>query len=145
MTEDTPTESFAFCHRKSDLTIGDVWNYNILPQEHSEGLSLIISNTQKGEQLLKQSELTTNKIDWADVLKTNYRIAYGKGRIFSPRKRLQYNLSHLPYEKIEQIYCLSVKPYNIRLFSFKVYRHIMYKIEQRKRQKHLDELLSEYL
>ena len=93
----------------------------------------------------KATEIVKNRINWADVLKTNYRIAYGKGRIYSPRKKLQHNLSRLSYDKFEQIYCLSVKPYNIRLFGFKVYRHIMCKIEQKKRQKFIDELLNKEL
>lgn len=133
---------FAFCHRKSDLTIGDIWNYDILPEEHSKGLSMIISNNPRGELLLKQSEVKTIGLRWNDVLRTNYRIAYGKGRIYGPRKNLQKNLARLPYKKLEQIYCLSTRPFNVGLFAFKAYRHVLYLLDQRKRQNYIKSLLK---
>ena len=134
---------FAYCHRNSDLTIGDLWNYKILPQEHSKGLSMIICNTSKGKELLMQAEIKATNVDWEDVLRTNYRIAYGKGRIYSLRKKLQQNLKYLPYDDLEKVYCLSMKPYDIKLFGFKVYRHFLYKYDQMRKGKYIDKLLNE--
>lgn len=69
---------FTGAHRKSDLTIGDLWGDKKYPYEHQRGTSLVIAHTPKGHTLLNESPIHCYQAEWKDVLPFNPRIVYGK-------------------------------------------------------------------
>lgn len=56
----------------SDLIIGDLWNnYNCHPFNNSNGTSIIIANTEKGESAIKSSSLISKRINNSYINKMN--------------------------------------------------------------------------
>ncbi len=119
---------FAFAHRKSDLTIGDLWNYKVFPTEHKKGLSMIIAHSAKGAELVKSSRLHVEKSSWNSVLFSNRRIVCGKQPIFFPRKHLAEYNEKFDYEDFDKLYSLKIRPSDFRLFMFRIYRYLRIRI-----------------
>lgn len=67
----------AFCgaERLSDITIGDLWEKNKSSNIHK---SVIVTHTEKGEELLQTTnDITYKSINW-DFAKINFRFIFGK-------------------------------------------------------------------
>ena len=116
---------FACAHRKTDLTIGDLWNYNIYKDEHEKGISTIIIHTEAGKNLVDNSNVELHQIKWKDCLCYCRRIVSGEGHIFRPRRNLARNAKNMPYENFVKLYCISMKPRDCILFVFRIYRFIV--------------------
>ena len=134
---------FAFCHRKSDVTIGDLWDYNYLSKEHKNGVSMLLVHTEKARKLISNMrDLYLENVPWL-VIRHNYRVVYGKERIYWYRKRLAYSLKKMSYDKLFATYTLDVSNVNIRLILFKIYRHFMHIYDRKCRDKYITSLLNE--
>jgi len=121
---------FAFCHRNSDITIGDLWDYSIFPNEHENGISMVLTHNKRAEHiLLNIQKINLMRIDWS-VIKHNYRVAYGKEKIYRYRKTLAESLKTMRYNEFEKTYAMDIKPINMRLSLFKMYRNLVYRREQ---------------
>ena len=120
---------FAVTHRKTDYTIGDLWNYNIYPKEHYKGISTLIVHSEKGNEILKDSEIELHEINWGDSIKFCRRIASGKRHIFRPREKLVENSRNMEYDDFLKLYCIDMGPKDITMFLFRVYRYIITKLE----------------
>ena len=116
---------FACAHRKTDITIGDLWNYEYMPDEHSRGISSVIVHSQEGSELLKKADILMNEIKWKECISYCKRIVWGKAPIFYPRKKLKDNAEKLNSEKFRKLYCMDIKPTDFIMFSFRVYRYII--------------------
>ena len=96
---------FAFGHRCSDITIGDFWGNEKYKKEKEAGASVAIVHSQKGIDLISQSDLECHEIEWRDFLLNNTRMVIGgNGKISSSRKKLKYAFSHYSYEKLQETY-----------------------------------------
>ena len=133
---------FTFAHRKSDITIGDLWNYKLYPNQHEKGISTLLVHSIKGKNLLNNSPVELHPLTWKDVLYSNKRIVYGKEKIFFPRKRLANNIGRLSYEKFERLYCMKMKPWNVGEYIFKIYRHYVYKFYSAKAKEYIDRIIA---
>lgn len=58
--------------RHSDVTIGDFWGIKRFPEQHEIGISLVISHSEKGEELLKSPMLEKNESNWEESLSGNH-------------------------------------------------------------------------
>lgn len=65
---------FAGIERGSDLTIGDSWESDLPQQEQQKGISLILCQTEKGEALLKQSEMELYPVDLEHAIQFNAQL-----------------------------------------------------------------------
>ena len=132
---------FAYAHRTTDITIGDLWDYETLPQEHSKGVSMIVVHSERGKKLLFDSEIEAKQIDWRGPLLHNKRLVCGKQRSFGYRSKLGSALSTWRYEKISRVYCLEVGS-NLHLMGFKAYRKLLQTFDERKKKKQVNTMLS---
>lgn len=135
---------FSFAHRKADLTIGDLWGDKRYSKYHKDGVSLVIIHSNKGKEVLRQSEIILRDVNWEDVLPNNSRIAYGKnilGRTRA-RKRLSIAFKEDSYQSILDDYAndASVKrPWSI---AKKLYRFILVKRNHIIIRRHIKSILK---
>lgn len=64
---------YAKLERVSDLTIGDAWGTE-LTEEMKQGLSLALSQTDKGEELLKMADITLQNVDLENAVANNHQL-----------------------------------------------------------------------
>lgn len=133
---------FAKAHRKTDLTIGDLWDYNIYPNEHHQGISMIIVHNDSGENLINSSCVKIEEIPWNGALLNNKRTVCGFQHLFFPRKHLIYISQKLSYEKFVKLYCISMKPSNCIFFLFRIYRFLVMKYDSYAAKKEIMKLLD---
>lgn len=138
--------SFAKAHRKSDITIGDLWGDKDFPAEHRRGVSSLIVHSDKGRTLIEQSHLHTSKIEPRKVLVPNHRIFNGASikRYFPERKMIGFNFKHLSYSSLQRIYAGDLRTKNILWWPMALYRLISFRladfISKRKSSKILSQI-----
>lgn len=114
---------FAKAHRKTDITIGDIWDYSIFASEHQRGISMVIIHNNDGMNLLNKSAIKSEKIGWGRTLLHNKRIVCGHQNIYFPRKNIVRNSFKMDESRFKQLYTMSMGPKQIDLFIFRVYRY----------------------
>lgn len=67
---------FAKTDRVSDITIGDSWKSNIGDSEMRKGISLALCQTEKGIQLLKESNLKIFDVDLEQAIMANHQLRH---------------------------------------------------------------------
>ncbi|MDD2961536.1 MAG: Coenzyme F420 hydrogenase/dehydrogenase, beta subunit C-terminal domain [Muribaculaceae bacterium] len=97
---------FTGWNRISDITIGDMWGDVNYKEEHYNGLSLCITHTFKGENLLNNSNITSHNTTYDEAIRCNKPLVDGK-------RYFKYNLfrifmgilyRNLSSQKISNIY-----------------------------------------
>ncbi len=66
---------YAMKKRVSDITIGDSWGSKLDVQEQKKGLSLVLCQTLKGENLLKKSDFHIEKVDLDRAIECNHQLS----------------------------------------------------------------------
>lgn len=133
---------FAFCHRKSDITIGDLWDKSVMPNDHKKGISTIIVHNERAKRFLLDSEVNMKIVPWRNVLKSNPRVSVGDNKIYAQRKHLRENITKLPYDTFERIYFQSPTKTDFVQIILKLYRHFSYRLVRNDRQKKVEKLLD---
>ena len=94
--------------RMSDFTIGDLWGDEKFPEQHFEGLSLLIAHNSQGEELLCQMKdyLHTEQYDPTVAIKSNKRLVNGRivSRYTFERKFMTLLFSHCSYRILKKLY-----------------------------------------
>lgn len=126
---------FACAHRRTDITIGDLWNDSVMKGEHEKGISMIIVHSPRGKQWLQRAQITYQGISWEDALIKNRRTVCGKQHMFMPRKYLVYAAEKMPYSDFVKLYCIDMKPRDIFLFLFRIYRYLVMRLKARRDKK----------
>ena len=116
---------YSCAHRQTDITIGDLWNYDYMPEEHSKGISTVIIHSEKGKEILNKADIVFNDMRWDECIDHCTRIVWGNTHIFYPRKKLEKNSKNFTYEKFRKVYCMDIKPNNIMWFVFRIYRFVV--------------------
>lgn len=62
---------YAGINRGSDITIGDSWESDLSAEEQHRGISIMLCQTQKGEQLLKHSGMKLFPVDLEHAISVN--------------------------------------------------------------------------
>lgn len=135
---------YAFAHRATDLTIGDLWDYSIQSEEHSKGLSMAIVHSAAGMKLLSESDCTFREIEWEGPLLHNKRIVSRKQLIFWPRKNLITNSERMSYDAFVKLYCIAMKPSDFGMFLFRIYRYILNRLLAKKNEKFIVRMIAKY-
>lgn len=134
---------YAFAHRKSDMTIGDFWGDTKFQEEHEDGLSIIITHTDKGRLILDKSDITFHPVEWKDFLKRNFRMVEGKEKY---PKKVRANLSNAfknySYKRLQEEYGNTASITQPFLFGRKVYRYLRRRFHLIHIRKCIDKLLK---
>lgn len=115
--------SFIGIKRLSDFTIGDFWGINEFKEQFYDGISLIITHSDKAESFLKDISdyITCKLVNEIDAARHNYRLYCGKlNKSHSlERKLLKWFSKHLSYKNFKRIYA-----YDNPGFLYRVYSHM---------------------
>jgi len=88
---------FATAHRKSDLTIGDLWGDKEYLEQNKEGVSAIVIHTQKGLDIISASDIEVHEIRWDSFLKNNPRMVYGISNLSKSKARRNLSRAFATY------------------------------------------------
>lgn len=101
-------------HRLSDFTIGDLWGDEMYPNEHYNGLSLLVAHNQKALDLLDSMSnyLQTAPCNNDSAIKVNFRLVDGRNvrRFTVERKFVRFFFNNCSYTTLKAIYA---NEYNI--------------------------------
>lgn len=75
-TENCYKCSYANLDRVADITIGDSWGSSLEPVEQQKGVSLILCQTEKGENLLLEADLTLSDADFENAVNSNKQLRH---------------------------------------------------------------------
>ena len=87
--------------------MGDFWGIKSWPEQHKNGVSLIIVHSEKGLDFLRRTKgLEIHSATWEDALPLNPRIYNGRNMMgrFPPRFFLAQALKYLPYPLLIKLY-----------------------------------------
>lgn len=117
--------------RMSDFTIGDLWGDTEFPQEHYQGLSLVIVHCRRAEALLKDMEpyLCLAPCNETQAVKMNSRIVNGKNakKYTIERVLMAHLFTKCSYQTLKKIYANDYKPFSPWMW-WKVIRHLYLKM-----------------
>jgi len=65
---------YAFVERISDITLGDSWGSTLDSEEQKKGISLVLCQTKKGEELLEQSTIHLEAVDVDTAVANNRQL-----------------------------------------------------------------------
>lgn len=97
---------YARGERVSDLTLGDSWDSDLSEEEKAKGISLALCQTEKGKELLAQSELVLFPVDYHRAVAANTQLERPSPR---PPKREKF-MKKLAKGKSFNATMLSVDP-----------------------------------
>lgn len=73
-TENCYSCPYACKQRVSDLTLGDSWGTNLPEEQQRQGISLILTQTQKGAELLNMANICLEDVDIEKAIKNNQQL-----------------------------------------------------------------------
>lgn len=116
-------------YRQSDITLADYWGDKEFIEQHQLGLSFVTTHSEKGSNLLKESNVEIYNTTWAKAIPANPRMVYGK--VFLAKWRFErlflgFFFAYFPYSFLNIIYGNNFN--SILLFPFKLYRYTIWKI-----------------
>lgn len=92
--------------RRSDITIGDFWGAKGYDTQAKKGLSLCITHSNKGEQLLQGTKLQCHESQWSEAIRSN-KDYYNPLNLFkfNPLRWIYpYAVKHFTYSMMKRAY-----------------------------------------
>lgn len=83
-TENCYSCTYAQQSRVGDITLGDSWQSDLPEEEAAKGISLIMTQSQKGEELLHMTEIVLHDVNPDRAISANHQLAHPSVR---PLKR----------------------------------------------------------
>lgn len=74
-TENCYMCQYASLERVSDITLGDSWGTEYI-EEKKNGISLVLVQTEKGQQLLEKCDLTLQNVDLDRAIQNNHQLSH---------------------------------------------------------------------
>lgn len=68
---------FAKVNRPSDITIGDLWGDKHYINQHKNGVSIVITHSDKGKSLVNSADIKISPVDKNEVVKFNFALING--------------------------------------------------------------------
>lgn len=122
---------YAIPNRKSDLTLADFWGIEDFKEQHYNGVSLVITHSEKGEKLLINSNICFQKTSWQKSIPLNPRIVCGE-RPFHKYHPARYWLSFIfrffRVDNIKRIYAWGISNKDVIWLPYKLFNFIGNKI-----------------
>lgn len=75
-TENCYSCKYAKLQRVADITLGDSWGSKLPEMERKKGVSLILCQTSKGDELLKKADLHLFSVDLENAIMHNHQLEY---------------------------------------------------------------------
>lgn len=75
-TENCYSCQYATIERVADVTIGDSWGSDLPQQEQGKGVSLLLCQTDKGVNLVKNSGILLKKVDIDKAIEANHQLRH---------------------------------------------------------------------
>lgn len=75
-TENCYKCQYAKLERISDITLGDSWGSELSEEEQRKGISLLLAQTEKGIELIKDANLELFDVDLKNAVKHNHQLHY---------------------------------------------------------------------
>lgn len=137
---------FAFTHRKSDLTMGDLWGDTLFPDQHPHGVSAVLAHTSRGRQLLHDSRISLHPIEPRQVLGHNDRIFNGRSvkRRFPERLLFPRLIRRSSYSTLMRVYASDLRGAPWYWMPFALYRLVSFRIAEKIKKRH-DRYISRQL
>ena len=88
---------YACKERVSDLTLGDSWGSGLPVNEQKKGISLMLCQTDKGDQLLKTANIHLEKVDIEKAIANNQQLSHpsvmpkGREKFYKGLKKHGFN------------------------------------------------------
>ena len=110
-TENCYSCPYAKTERVSDVTLGDSWGSELAIDEQKNGISLILSQTEKGIELLKMANLHLETVDINKAIANNHQLEHpsfkptGREKFFDGLKDHKFNslvFQQLPKQCLRQ-------------------------------------------
>ena len=76
-TENCYECNYSKLERVSDITLGDSWGSELYQENSKQGVSLILCQTDKGEELLRNSNVELKEVDLDNAVANNEQIVEG--------------------------------------------------------------------
>lgn len=96
-TENCYSCQYARKERVSDLTLGDSWGSEMSMSEQKKGISLILSQTKKGDILLQMARIHLETVDLEKAIANNHQLSYpsimprGRDKFYKGLKKYTFN------------------------------------------------------
>ena len=137
---------YAFAHRNSDITLGDMWGAEHIPElsiQFKDGLNVVVAHSTKGVDLLKSSDVEFRETDWKFLLH-NPRMVYGHSELKNSRNRqiLAYAFANYTYPELQEMYANYATIRKPVLMLKKVFRFIQAKQRRKKAVKYVLSLIN---
>ena len=100
MTENCYSCQYAKFDRVSDITLGDSWGSKFTQDEVKKGISLILCQTDKGKQLIRQSQLKLYDVNIKNAVEHNKQLRAPSARPQSAEKFFSSIVADKKYNKI---------------------------------------------
>ena len=75
-TENSYSCPYADIDRVSDVTLGDAWGSELNETEQCKGISLILCQTDKGKQLIRDTRIELKEIDLEKEISVNRQLSH---------------------------------------------------------------------
>lgn len=75
-TENCYSCRYATLDRVSDITLGDSWGSELEAEEQKKGISLILCQTEKGKELLKNTKIELRDVNLNKAVEANHQLSY---------------------------------------------------------------------
>ena len=75
-TENCYSCRYATLDRVSDITLGDSWGSDLDTEEQKKGVSLILCQTKKGKELLRNTKIELRSVDLNKAIESNHQLNY---------------------------------------------------------------------
>lgn len=122
---------FAGAHRMSDFTIGDYWGVKDYPEQHHDGVSIIITHNERAEDFLDEAKqyLSYHPADIDDVVVHNRRLVKNRDKRYRlpERKYMSKIFQGSSYNTLKRIYAFDFDN-KILGVIYKVYRIVATKL-----------------
>lgn len=122
-TENCYSCQFASLERVSDITLGDSWG-SPLHEEEKNGISLILVQTDKGNELLNQSSLNLKEVDLNNAVRNNHQLSHPSAMTEKRNKFYSYLNKHKSY-RIASWFVLPKMLLKQQIKKFLVHFHVI--------------------
>lgn len=97
-TENCYSCPYARKERVSDLTLGDSWGSSLPVEEQKKGISLMLSQSEKGNELLELAKIHLEAVDIERAIASNHQLKHpsvmpdGRTKFFRKLKKWKFNI-----------------------------------------------------
>lgn len=135
---------FAFLHRKSDLTIGDLWGDERFPEQHAAGVSGLLIHSNRGRAFIESCDIELTPISFKELLKRNFRLFDGESlkKHFPERKYLTKAFKTFSYTTLLEIYCSDLRKKKLRCLLIAPWRMLSFRLDSRQHSNRKNRILK---